>query len=125
LSRTLLVVAMFLLLPVMMSGALYGLPGPWCAVHSCCALHHCCAHELQGMEGLGKCAEHEHGCHFHERLQLMSEVARRADFCPPVAVAEPEAWSMNQVVSRVLSRVSLVPARVPSLYGGYLRPQRC
>lgn len=125
LSRMLLVVAMLLLLPVMMAGASYGLPGAGCVTYSCCTLHHCCAHERQGGLEHGKCAEHEHRHHYHERMQLMRENAHRSDISAPVAVVESEGWSIAPVIIRVVTRVVHEPLELPLLYGGYLRPLRC
>lgn len=125
LSRMLLVVVILLLLPVMMAGASYGLPGAGCAFPSCCALHHCCAHELQGGLEHGKCAEHEHRHHYQERMQLMRENARRADFNAPLAVVEPAEWTASPVNVRHVPYERISPVGLPPLYSGYLRPQRC
>lgn len=124
-SRMLLVVAMLLLLPVMIAGATYGLPGVRGVTPSCCALHHCCAHELQGCLEHGKCAEHEHRHHFHERMLLMRENARRADISAPMVEAEPVEWSARPVAVRCAPRSIETPPGLRPLYGGYMRPQRC
>lgn len=121
----LLVVAMLLLLPVMMAGASYGLPGAGCSARSCCSLHHCCAHELQGLQPHGKCAEHDHRHHDRERMQLMRDDVRRADFNAPLAVEEPIEWRAGQFHACAARFVVNAPVGLPPLYGGYLRPLRC
>lgn len=121
----LLAVALLLLLPVMMAGATYGLPGAGCVSHSCCALHHCCAHELQSCLEQGKCAEHDHRHHYHERLQLMREDARRADCAAPAVVEKGDEWSHGWSVESVSPTPIPEPGGALALYGGYLRPLRC
>lgn len=124
-TRMLLVVAMFMLLPVMMSGALYGLPGADCVAHSCCGLHHCCAHETQTMHEQGRCAEHDHRHHQHERMQLMREDARRAEAPAPAAVVESTCHATHELPHWVVPGASSETGNLPPLYGGYLRPRRC
>ena len=121
----LLVVAMLLLLPVMMAGASYGLPGAGCVTRSCCALHHCCAYERQGGLEHGKCAEHEHRHHYHERLQLMRENARHADCSAPALADDSEQWSSGVLPEPGIELAVVEPVGLPPLYGGYMCPQRC
>ena len=125
LSRMLLVVAMLLLLPVMMAGATYGLPGAGGVSCSCCALHHCCGHEWQAGPEHDKCVEHGHRYHYHERMQLMRENARRADISAPVVVEESASRGTPSVLVRCAPRGITSVQGLPRMYGGYLRPHRC
>ena len=121
----LLVVAMLLLLPVMMAGATYGLPGTGGVSCSRCALHHCCGHEWQANPEHDKCVEHGHRYHYHERMQLMRENARRADISAPVVVEEPADRGTSPALLRCEPRGIMPVQGLPRMYGGYLRPHRC
>ena len=84
-----------------------------------------CGHEWQADPEHGKCVEHGHRYHYHERMQLMRENARRADISAPVVVEEPAGRGTPPVLIRCAPRGITSEQGLPRMYGGYLRPHRC
>lgn len=119
-----LVVAV-LLLPVLIFGTTFGVPGGDCSAYHACTQAHCCPHAESVAHEHGKCAGHEHSHHCHERILLMHEQVRRSECGSFVAVKEPApcCWCYSSALERQVFVAELV--YLPPLYGGFSTPRRC
>ena len=118
-----MLVVVFLLLPVIMSGAALELPGAGCHAGNCCVVAACHAH---GVEDAPAVHDHHHHRHAHERILLLSDAGLR-DTAPTLvdfaALSETPTMYYNLLVK--LERCSLALLAAPPPYPGYLVPQRC
>ena len=118
-----MLVVVFLLLPVIMSGASLELPGAGCHAGNCCVVAACHAHEAEDEPAAH---DHHHHRHAHERILLLSDAGMR-DAAPTVAAfaAQTEKPVMYGKLLVEQVRCSLPLLAAPPPYLGYLVPQRC
>lgn len=117
-------VAVFLLLPVFVTGASLEVPGVDCCPHHCCMsaqyAGHAGADELP--EGW---SDHHHERHAHDCILLLRDaglrdartVAPRSSVVQMPMVAVVEQGDESPLTEPAVMR--------PPLYGGFLLPQRC
>lgn len=100
-----MLVVVFLLLPVIMSGASLELPGAGCHAGNCCVVA---------------------ACHAHERIQLLSDAGMR-DAAPNVAAfsSQTEKPVMHCKLCVMQMHWDLTLLAAPPPYPGYLVPKRC
>lgn len=124
LSRILLVVV-FLLLPVIMTGASLEVPGVNCGSHNCCMMARCCDSHGHLEQGNVAGLEHHHHRHAHERILLLRDAGMRdTNVCVSSAVSQSCLPGVFAVLSlRLLPMDSMATGAPP--YCGYLSPLRC
>lgn len=123
-SRILLVVV-FLLLPVIMTGTSLEIPGANCDSHNCCMLARCSeSHRHMEQENPGG-VEHHHHRHAHERILLLRDAGMRdAHVCVSTPVCRTSPPCVYTVLSRLIGAMEPCATGAPP-YCGYLSPLRC
>ena len=118
-----MLVVVFLLLPVIMSGASLELPGAGCHAGNCCVVAACHAHEAEDEPAAH---DHHHHRHAHERIQLLSDAGMR-DAAPNVAAfsSQTEKPGMHCKLCVMQMHWDLTLLAAPPPYPGYLVPKRC
>lgn len=118
-----MLVVVFLLLPVIMSGASLELPGAGCHAGNCCVVAACHAHESADVPAAH---DHHHHRHAHERILLLSDAGMR-DAAPTVAVffSRAEKPAMHGDFSVMHKHWGILLLAAPPPYLGYLVPKRC
>lgn len=122
-SRVIMVVV-FLLLPVFMTGASLEVPGADCCAHNCCMVAQCAGHA--GADELPEgWSAHHHERHAHDRILLLRDAGLRdaRTVVPQLPVVQVAVGTIEvQGDERPLPEPIVTG---PPLYGGFLLPQRC
>lgn len=119
-----MLVVVFLLLPVFLTGASLELPGAGCGTHHCCALVPCMGHAHVAEQG--KKAAHDHHHPAHERIMLLCDAGQRSDRGALQATMPAQSSMTIGVVHRLWQALQMPgEPRVLFSYTGFLSPLRC
>lgn len=122
-SRVIMVVV-FLLLPVFMTGASLEVPGADCCAHNCCLVAQCAGHA--GADELPEgWSTHHHERHAHDRILLLRDASLRdpRTVAPLPLLAQVPVVPVQELEDALV--VTELVAQGPPPYGGFLCPQRC